>query len=80
MNIDVILAIVRHGLTILGTVLAANGLSDSDQTETIVGAGTSIAAVVWSIVHKKKVTNQIDTALLMRAGSTREELADKVNS
>ena len=48
-----ILGVVRHVLTLGGGYLVARGTIDSSSADTLVGAGVSIAGVIWSIVDKR---------------------------
>lgn len=50
-----VLALVRHGLTLLGGVVTANGHADSATWETIAGGVLAAIGVVWSLLDKKKL-------------------------
>jgi hypothetical protein len=54
MNAESFAGIVRHFMTALGGYLAATGVLDVTQTETIVGAVVALAGVAWSIWQKQK--------------------------
>lgn len=51
---DVILGLVRHLLGAGGAALATNGWIDAAQSEQLVGAVLTIAAIAWSAWDKKK--------------------------
>lgn len=52
---EVIYSLVRHGLTLGGGFLVAEGYFDAMQAETLIGAAMSIFGVAWAIYSKKKV-------------------------
>ncbi len=54
MNAEIVRAVVRHLLGAAGSVAASNGLMSADDVQALVGAGATIAAIVWSIVEKKQ--------------------------
>ena len=54
MNIEVILGLVRHLLTLVGGYYVASGKLDPANASTIVGAVTSLVGAGWSIKHKIK--------------------------
>ena len=43
----------RHALTGVGLVLINNGYADAAQVDLLVGAGMTIAGVIWSIAEKR---------------------------
>lgn len=49
------MGVVRHTLTFLGGLLVMYGQADPTQWMTIVGAATSLAGLIWSIVNKKEI-------------------------
>lgn len=54
MTLDFINSIVRAGLQGLAGALVAKGIVDASITEPLVGAGLSIAGLVWSyFAHRK---------------------------
>ena len=48
-----ILGVVRHVLTLGGGYLVARGTLDASSADTLVGAGVSIAGVIWSVIDKR---------------------------
>ena len=48
-----ILGVVRHVLTLGGGYLVARGTLDASSADTLVGAGVSIAGVIWSGIDKR---------------------------
>lgn len=60
MNKDMILGLVRHGLTFAGGYIVAKGWADSAAVNDIIGALFTLVGGVWSIVHK--VNNPSATA------------------
>lgn len=53
-QIQIIKGFVRHALQCAGGALATNGVIRSDQVETTVGIGLSVAAWAWSSYRKWK--------------------------
>ena len=45
--------LARHALTTGGGYLVAQGFIDAEMASLLVGAGVTIAGVVWSIVEKR---------------------------
>ena len=74
MNFAFISAIVRHILTAIGTWLVTSGYLQSGQTEQFIGAGLFIVSFVWSLYNKFTTEKAIDTALELKAGSSRDAL------
>jgi hypothetical protein len=52
MKRQILFAIARHVLTILGGVLVSRGTLDNAAVETLIGAIMSILGVWWSCAHK----------------------------
>ena len=57
MTPDILAALVRHFLTALGSYWATQGLVGKDQVEAIAGGASVLAAVLWSIAHKRSLNN-----------------------
>ncbi len=74
MNFEFITAIVRHVLSAVGAYLVTAGYLQNGQVEQFIGAGIFLVSFAWSLYNKLMVSNAIDTALDMKAGSTREAL------
>lgn len=55
MNTDEIGGVVRAILAALGGIAVAKGYVDSATMTTLVGAATTIAVAVWSVIAKRKV-------------------------
>jgi hypothetical protein len=53
LNNAMVLGLVRHALTLLGGYLAAKGLLDPANVDTIVGAVLTIVGAGWSIKSKQ---------------------------
>ena len=53
MNKDIILGLIRHVLTSLGSVLVAKGISDTTAIEAAAGALVTLIGFVWSVAAKK---------------------------
>lgn len=49
-----ILAILRHVLTIVGTIVVSHGYLNDGQYEQLAGAIITVAPVIWSILQKKQ--------------------------
>lgn len=49
-----VLALVRHGLTIVGGWVTNNGYSDSATWEMVAGGVIAAIGIIWSIVDKQK--------------------------
>ena len=54
MNLEIVLGLVRHLLTLVGGYYVASGKLDPTNVDTIVGAVTSLVGAGWSIKHKIK--------------------------
>ena len=54
MNFEIITAVVRHLLTLVGGYYVASGKLDASNADTIIGAVTSLVGAGWSIKHKIK--------------------------
>ena len=74
MNFQFVSAIVRHILSALGGYLVTAGWLQNGQIEQFIGAGLFIVSFVWSIVNKWRAEKTIDTALELKAGSSRDAL------
>ena len=74
MNFQFVSAIVRHLLSALGGFLVTSGWLQNGQLEQFIGAGLFIVSFVWSIVNKWRADKAIDTALELKAGSSRDAL------
>lgn len=53
----IVAAVTRAVMVSLGTYFGVEGLKDNATIEGVVGAILTLGAVVWSINHKIKVTN-----------------------
>ena len=51
---DIVLGMVRHGLTTLGGMLVARGYMDAGQLEPVIGAMVVIVGVAWSAIEKQQ--------------------------
>ena len=74
MNFAFVSAMVRHILTAIGTYLVTSGYLQAEQTEQFIGAGLFVVSFVWSLYNKFTTEKAINTALDMKAGSTRDAL------
>jgi len=54
MNKDMVLGLVRHIITGIGSIFVAKGVVDSATLEALVGALAVIVGGIWSIVDKKQ--------------------------
>jgi len=52
MPFETISALVRHGLTTAGGSLVSIGMIDASDAQAMVGAGMTLAGIVWSILRK----------------------------
>lgn len=55
MNATIIAAIARHVLTVVGTLLVADGLSTEGEVAEMAGAAAVLAAGVWSVLQKRSL-------------------------
>lgn len=60
---DVVLAIVRHLLTLGGGLLISKGIITATQEETIIGGLVALVGVIWSLVQKKNANAKLKAAL-----------------
>lgn len=58
MKIDIILGLVRHILTLVGGYYVARGKIDQSSVDTVIGAVSGLAGVVWSVQHKVSSAQQ----------------------
>lgn len=54
MDKDVVLGIVRHVITGLGSIAVAKGVIDDSMLTTGVAAVITLVGLVWSVIAKKK--------------------------
>lgn len=54
MDQDTVMALVRHALTVGGTVLVSSGYMNDGQLQTAIGGLVVIVGVGWSIYQKKQ--------------------------
>lgn len=54
MSKEMVLGLVRHGLTFVGGLLVTKGLLDTNLLTEIVGGLITVVGGVWSIIAKKK--------------------------
>jgi len=47
-------SLVRHGMQLLAGYLVSKGIIDESMSETIIGLGASVAALVWYFWNKSK--------------------------
>ncbi len=52
MPFETISALVRHGLTTAGGSLVSVGVISASEVQAFVGAGMTLAGIVWSILRK----------------------------
>lgn len=52
---QIVLGMIRHGLTIAGGALVANGYATSSQEQQIIGGILAAATVAWSAWQKRNV-------------------------
>ncbi len=74
MNLEFILAIVRHLLGALASYLVTSGILQSGQAEQFIGAILFLFTLVWSLYNKFKMSKKVDTALELPGGSSLEKL------
>ena len=55
MTKEQLLGIVRHGLTFFGGILLTYGMINEIMISELIGSGTALAGVIWSIVNKKPI-------------------------
>jgi len=53
MKKEIMLGIVRHGLTFIGGVLVAKGLLDDGIAAEIIGGIMTMVGGIWSVIDKK---------------------------
>lgn len=53
MSQDIILGLIRHGLTTLGGVLVARGYLDDGTLQAIIGALLTLGGAGWSVYAKR---------------------------
>ena len=56
MTKEQLMGIVRHSLTFLGGILLAYGIIDEVVLPQIIGAGTTLSGIIWSIVNKQPIS------------------------
>lgn len=54
MNKDMVLGIIRHVITGLGSIAVAKGVIDDSMLTTGVAAVVTLVGLVWSAIDKKK--------------------------
>ena len=54
MSKEMVLGLVRHGLTFIGGLLVTKGLLDANLLTEIVGGLITVVGGVWSIIAKKR--------------------------
>lgn len=59
---DLIMNLVRSGLKVAGTALAAKGIGDAASLELISGGIVASIGVIWSFVITKKTEKKLDQA------------------
>lgn len=59
MGKDQLLGILRHVLTFLGGVFVLQGWLDEGLVQETVGAIATLIGTVWSVLDKKKVTEEV---------------------
>jgi hypothetical protein len=52
MTKEQIIGIVRHGLTFIGGILLTYGTINEMLLAELIGSGTALASVIWSIINK----------------------------
>jgi opacity protein-like surface antigen len=60
---EMILGLVRHLLTIAGSVLVAKGVLSTGAADTLIGSVLNVAGIVWSMVQKKQQQEHVQVAL-----------------
>jgi hypothetical protein len=55
MTKEQLLGIVRHSLTFIGGILLTYGMINEIMVSELIGGGTTLAGVIWSIVNKKPI-------------------------
>jgi hypothetical protein len=61
-NSDEFDGMVRHGLSLFGGFMVANGYASSAGPETILGWSIAMVAVVWSVANKTYMRGQVKNA------------------
>lgn len=54
MSKEMVLGLVRHGLTFIGGLLVTKGIVDSAVLTEIVGGIITLAGGIWSVLAKKR--------------------------
>lgn len=62
MNSDTIQSLVRNILQVVMGILVTKGWVDNNNTELVVGGGSSIAVACWGIWHQWKHKQQLTAA------------------
>jgi len=76
--IDAFKAIFRHLFSGVVVWIAAKGVLTEDQAwAAILAIAGVVATLLWSIINKKILHQQIDTALTLPSGTTREDFETK---
>jgi hypothetical protein len=52
---QLLLSLIRHGLTAGGSYIVANGYANNTQAQTITGALLVVIGLVWSYFNKKNL-------------------------
>ena len=50
-------SLIRHALSAVGGFLVAQGLTDKATVEAIIGGAVALAALGWSLFHKKAIVD-----------------------
>ena len=58
MTKEQLLGIVRHGLTFFGGILLTYGMINEIMISELIGSGTALAGIIWSIFNKKTVIEE----------------------
>ncbi len=66
---SILLAYVRHGLTLASGYLLAHGLIDQAGSQVLLSAGLAMAGVAWSTGQKLAAQFELELAKKAQAGS-----------
>lgn len=63
-------ALARHGFSMLGGLLVAEGLATNDQAMQIEGAGVAVVSIVWTVIAKVLDRRKAETAIVKTAAAS----------
>lgn len=68
---EIFMGIVRHGLSWAGGLLVANGYANASTEQQIIGAGITLAGILWSWIQKKTANTALVNAQINSSTQTK---------